>query len=202
MFDNEFYGYLFYLIFAINIVLFADILIQINKIIFIRKNLGNLFQSIPKINRKINFTDVFIILIWVAFASYKIYTVATNPVGFFGNLDYLLIIFAFLALSDRIVGMYISNGFGTPSITFFHSENGIIIYNPLRKVTQFNILKFYKWDEIAEIDSSIQDIQRRIWKFSFKFQDESTIFVIFENNQKEIFKTIIAERKIKLKELI
>ena len=202
MLDNDFYGFLQYLIIVINIILFADLLIQVNKIRFIRKNLGKSYYSIPKIHSKLRFTDIFIILIWLAFAIYKIYTVASNPVGFFGNLDYMLIIFAFLAMLDRIIGLFISNGFGTLSITFFYSENGIVIYNPLRKISQFTILKYASWLDIKKIDMSIFDINRRIWKFTFQFNDETSLFVIMEDNQKEIIKKVIAEQNIKLNEMM
>ncbi len=196
--DSEFYNFLFYVIMVINIILTFEIFIQMRKILFIKKKLGTKHFSIPEIKGKIRITDIAIILIWLFFAANKIYSVITNPVGFYGNLDYLLILFAFLALIDRVISIFISNGFGTVSITFFYSDKGIVIYNPMRKMTQFTKINFLKWEDIDSIVTSIDDLSRRIWHFKFNMRNQDNYFVIFDDAQKNIAKKIIDEKDIKI----
>ncbi len=196
--DNEFYNSLFYVILIINIILTIGIILQVKKILFLRKNLGKKYKAIPKLLGKLRVTDIAIILTWVMFAGYKLIEVTNNPVGFFGNLDYLLLIFAFIAIVDRVISMFVSNGFASLSITFFFSEKGIVIVNPFRKVTQILNIKFIDWNEIEKVEISIQDLSSRIWKITFNSNDGNNYFIIFNDNEKDKVKEILKDRGVNI----
>lgn len=192
------YEYMYYLILIINIFMVAEVAIQIRKFLFIKKYLTNNYKSIPNVTKKLRASDLFIIGIWILFAGRKFYSFMMEPYYIVGNLDVLLIIFAVLATIDRIVSVYISIGFLQPAVTFFYSDNGIIISNPNRKLTEFAKIYFLSWDNISKITLDIFELTNRTWKLVFFKTDNSSYYIILDDSSKNEVKKMLEEKEIKI----